>query len=97
MGRGIWLPPGGRFHGGCAPHSLFVLDKKRMRRARWKRKNRFWSQLCTFVQSCCTGVGVRWCLRGCEGFPTGAAEYGADLNTDSRGAVPTKIGVQGRI
>ena len=34
-------PAGGRFHGGCAPHSLFVLDKKRMRRARWKRKNRF--------------------------------------------------------
>ena len=33
--------------GQCAPHSLFVLDKKRMRRARWKRKNRFWSQLCT--------------------------------------------------
>ena len=28
-------------HRGCAPHSLFVLDKKRMRRARWKRKNRF--------------------------------------------------------
>ena len=37
----ISAPAGGRFHGGCAPHSLFVLDKKRMRRARWKRKNRF--------------------------------------------------------
>ena len=36
---GGWLPPGGRFHGGCAPHSLFVLDKKRTGRARSKRKN----------------------------------------------------------
>ena len=45
--REVWLPPGGCFRRGCAPHSLFVLDKKRMRRARWKRKNRFWSQLCT--------------------------------------------------
>ena len=26
--------------------------------ARSKRKERFWSQLCTYVQSCCTGVGV---------------------------------------
>ena len=33
---------------------------------------------------------MRWCLRVCEGFPTGAAEYGADLNTDSRGAVSDK-------
>ena len=39
-GRGCLLPQG-LFPQGCAPHSLFVLDKKRMRRARWKRKNRF--------------------------------------------------------
>ena len=85
--RGVWLPPGGCFRRGCAPHSLFVLDKKRMRRARWKRKNRFWSQLCTCVQSCCTGVGVRGCLRVCEDWTTGAAGRGADLVVDSRGAV----------
>ena len=40
-------PAGGRFHGGCAPHSLFVLDKKRMRRARWKRKNRLGALRCS--------------------------------------------------
>ena len=30
---------GGIVHAGCAPHSLFGSAKKRMRRARWKRKN----------------------------------------------------------
>ena len=83
--------------GHSTPHSLFVLDKKRMRRARWKRKNRFWSQLCTCVQSCCTGVGVRWCLRVCDGSPTGAAGCGTGLMADSRGAGASWVGVQGRI
>ena len=90
-------PAGGSFHGGCAPHSLFVLDKKRMRRARWIRKNRFWSQLCTSVQSCCTGVDERWCLRVCDDLPTGAAGCGTGLNADSRGAGVKVNGVQGRI
>ena len=50
-------PAGGRFRGGCAPHSLFVLDKKRMRRARWKRKNRFNALRCSGPPRA-TGVGV---------------------------------------
>ena len=32
------------------------------------------------------GGGVRWCLRVCEGFPTGAAGRGTGLMADSRGA-----------
>ena len=40
-------PAGGIVHAGCAPHSLFVLDKKRTRRARWKRKNRFNALRCS--------------------------------------------------
>ena len=33
-----------------------------------------------------TGVGVRWCLRVCDGSPTGAAWCRRDLTADSRGA-----------
>ena len=128
--RGGWFPPGGRFHGGCAPivvvaksvqlrfrlrrklrslpyassphragrggGPIFVLIKKKMRRARWKRKN-VWPRSGTFVPPRCTRVGVRWCLRVCDGFPTGAAGCGADLTADSRGGVRWFIGVQGRI
>ena len=36
--RGL-APARGPFPRGCAPHSLFGSAKKRMRRARWKRKN----------------------------------------------------------
>ena len=43
-----------------APPIFFsVLPEKKTGRARFKRKERFWPQLCTGVQSCCTGVGVR--------------------------------------
>ena len=76
-----------RMAGQCAPHFLFGLAEKKTGRARSKRKERFWPQLCTGVQSCCTGVGVRWCLRVCEDWPTGAAGCGADLAADSRGVV----------
>ena len=89
MGRGIWLPPGGRFHGGCAPHSLFVLDKKRMRRARWKRKNRFWSQLCTSGAKLLYGgrhemvpAGLRWLPDG-----RGGVRYRLDGGFPRRGCV----------
>ena len=37
--RGIPAPAGGCSHRGAPPHSLFGCAKKRMRRARWKRKN----------------------------------------------------------
>ena len=74
-------------HAGCTPHFLFHLVEKKTGRARSKRKDRFWSQLCTCVQSCCTGVGVRGCLRVCEDWTTGAAGCRADLVVDSRGAV----------
>ena len=40
------------------PHFLFGLAEKKTGRARSKRKERFWPQLCTCVQSCCTGVCV---------------------------------------
>ena len=53
----VLAPARGRFHGGCAPHSLFVLDKKRMRRARWKRKNRLGALRCSGPPRA-TGVGV---------------------------------------
>ena len=74
-----------------------VLPEKKTGRARSKRKERFWPQLCTGVQSCCTGVGVRWCLRVCEDWPTGAAGCGTGLNADSRGVDAEVNGVQGRI
>ena len=73
--------------GQMHPHFLFHKMEKKTGRARSKRKDRFWSQLCTCVQSCCTGVGVRWCLRVCEDWTTGAAGYRRDLTADSRGAV----------
>ena len=44
--------------GQCTPHFLFGLAEKKTGRARSKRKERFWQQLCTCVQSCCTGVCV---------------------------------------
>ena len=81
-----------------APPIFFsVLPEKKTGRARAKRKERFWPQLCTGVQSCCTGVGVRWCLRVCEDWPTGAAGCGTGLNADSRGVDAEVNGVQGRI
>ena len=60
-------PAGGRFRGGCAPHSLFVLDKKRMRRARWKRKNRFIA-LRHVRASARRGSAYRCLLRFCLAF-----------------------------
>ena len=72
--------------GQMHPHFLFHKMEKKTGRARSKRKERFWSQLCTCVQSCCTRVGVRRCLRVCEDWPTGAAWCDADLTADSRGA-----------
>ena len=81
-----------------APPIFFsVLPEKKTGRARSKRKERFWPQLCTGVQSCCTEVGVRWCLRVCEDWPTGAAGCGTGLNADSRGVDAEVNGVQGRI
>ena len=47
LATGDSAPAGGIVHAGCAPHSLFVLDKKRMRRARWKRKNRLGALRCS--------------------------------------------------
>ena len=49
------------------------------------------------MQSCCTGVDERWCLRVCDDLPTGAAGCGTGLNADSRGAGAKVNGVQGRI
>ena len=80
---------------GGGPFS--VLPEKKTGRARSKRKARFWSQLCTHVQSCCTGVDERWYLRVCGDRPTGAAGCRADLAIDSRGADAEDIGVQERI
>ena len=40
---------------------------------------------------------MRWCLRVCDGSPTGAAGCGTGLNADSRGAGVKVNGVQGRI
>ena len=89
--RGLLLPQGAG-PAGCTPHFLFPLVEKKTGRARSKRKDRFWSQLCTCVQSCCTGVGVRGCLRVCEDWLTGAAGYGTGLIVGSRGAVHLKSG-----
>ena len=94
--RGILLPQGAG-PAGCTPHFLFGLAEKKTGRARSKRKERFWPQLCTGVQSCCTGVDERWCLRVCDDLPTGAAGCGTGLNADSRGAGVKVNGVQGRI
>ena len=80
-------PAGGLVQRGCAPHSLFVSAKKRTRRARCKRKRRFWPRSGAFAPLRYMGVGVRGCLRVCEDWTTGAAGRGADLVVDSRGAV----------
>ena len=92
--RGVSAPAGGLVQRGCTPHFLFRLAEKKTCRARSKRKGRFWSQLCTYVQSCCTGVGVRWCLRIFGRRPTGAAGCDAGLVVDSRGAVHLKSGCE---
>ena len=94
---GCLLPQGGWSSGDAPPIFFSVLPEKKTGRARSKRKERFWPQLCTGVQSCCTGVGVRWCLRVCEDWPTGAAGCGTGLNADSRGVDAEVNGVQGRI
>ena len=68
------------------PPFLFWSCQKRNGPCTVQREKTLWSQLCTFVQSCCTGVGVRWCLRVCGDWPTGAAWCSTDLTADSRGA-----------
>ena len=60
--RGAGSRQGGCSHRGCAPHSLFVLDKKRMRRARWKRKNRLGALRCG-GPPCARGSAYRCLLR----------------------------------
>ena len=71
---------------------IFGLAEKKTGRARSKRKERLLSRSGTFVPPRCTGVGVRWCLRVCEDWPTGAAGYGTGLIVGSRGAVHLKSG-----
>ena len=56
-------------------------------------KERLLSRSGTCMQSCCTGGGMRGCLRVYDGIPAGAAECRRDLAVDSRGEVPTKIRV----
>ena len=78
-------------HLGCqlgnAPPIFFSVLPKRKRAVHGpKEKNAFGRNFAPLVQSCCTGGGVRWCLRVCEGFPTGAAGRGTGLMADSRGA-----------
>ena len=76
---------------------IFGLAKRETGRARSKRKERFLSRSGTFVPPRCTGVDERWCLRICDGVPTGAAGCGADLTADSRGAGAEGNGLQERI
>ena len=78
------------------PFSFCQRQKENAPRPGYETK-RVWSQLCTSVQSCCTGVDERWCLRVCDDLPTGAAGCGTGLNADSRGAGVKVNGVQGRI
>ena len=79
-------PPGGG-HGdscsrrgacpaGCTPHFLFGLAEKKTGRARSKRKERFWSQLCTRGAKLLYGsrremvpAGLRWLPDGRGGVP----------------------------
>ena len=67
------------------PISLLVLPKEKRAVHGPKRKNALVALRCSGSPRC-TGVGVRWCLRVCEDWPTGAAWCGADLTVDSRGA-----------
>ena len=78
----VWLPPGGRFRRGCAPHSLFGCAKKRMRRARWKRKRRFDALRCSGPPR---DGGRR--IGACSdlGLPSGTLGYSASLQLPSRG------------
>ena len=68
------------------PISLLTLPKEKRAVHGPKRKNAFGRNFAPEVQSCCTGVGVRWCLRIYDDFLTGAAGCGTGLNADSRGA-----------
>ena len=79
---GDWLPPGGRFRGGCAPHSLFGCAKKRMRRARWKRKRRFGALRCSGPPR---DGGRR--IGACSdlAWPSGTLWVSANLQLPSRG------------
>ena len=83
---------------GNAPPIFFSVLPKRKRAVHGpKEKNAFGRNFAPLVQSCCTGVGVRWCLRIYDDFLTGAAECGTGLNADSRGAGAEGVGVQDRI
>ena len=79
------------------PISLLTLPKEKRAVHGPKRKNAFGRNFAPEVQSCYTGVGVRWCLRIYDDFLTGAAGCGTGLNTDSRGAGAAVNGLQNRI
>ena len=89
-------PAGGR-SSGDAPPIFFSLLWKRKRAVHGPKEKTAFGARRRIRVSVLTGVGVRGCLRVCDGFSTGAAGCRADLAVDSRGAVPTKIGVQKRI
>ena len=65
-------PPLPTARGAAGP--LSVLPQKRTRRARCKRKRRFWLRSGAFAPLRYMGVGVRGCLRVFDRRPTGAAE-----------------------
>ena len=56
---GVSAPAGGLVQRGCTPHFLFGLARKENGPCTVQKKRALWSQLCTCVQSCCTGVDVR--------------------------------------
>ncbi|WP_300138916.1 hypothetical protein, partial [uncultured Oscillibacter sp.] len=77
---------------------IFFLRHQKENAPRPVEKKKCWAQTCTCVQVCLnTRVGVRWCLRVCEDWPTGAAGCGGNLNADSRGTGAVVNGVQERI
>ena len=84
--------PAGGLSSGDAPPIFFSILWKRKRAVHGPKEKTAFGARRRIRASVLTGVGVRGCLRVCDGFSTGAAGCGADLTADSRGGVRLRSG-----
>ena len=91
LATGVLLPQGG-LSSGDAPPIFFSILWKRKRAVHGPKEKTAFGARRRIRASVLTGVGVRGCLRVCDGFSTGAAGCGADLTADSRGGVRLRSG-----